>query len=679
MDIRTTIKDLFTRTKTVVENVSNLRPNRASSAIKYEQVLTRHKQDVGKLRRATINAESIINPNRTEYYRVLKDVVLDAHLQSIMTQRDNALLCRKIIFYKPDGTPNEEKTKLFKSSWFKKLCLLALEAKRYGFTLVDLGPLVNDTFPDIKQVPRQYVKPEFGIVVSNTGDMTGIAIDDPKYSKWNIFFGETHDLGFLLQAAPWALWKKTVIAYWSEYCEKFGMPMRIGKTNVHDEELKANMQKALKEMGSAFYAVLNTDDEISILETFNTAAYDIYDKFIERANSEMSKLILCQTGTTDEKAYVGSANVHQSVLADVIESDCIWLCENLNEKVVPVLNGLGFALDGYFGIEYKESPSVSEKAKIVASFMPYVKFDKEYLEDEFGVVIEEVGPVKGKQAGGSGEKKSLTNYQNITNNYNSSCKTCGGIQNKEIVSIFSEAEKNELINGVENGIYTTSHLPEWYYSKVAEYLTLSVEDGFGLVIGSSEDSLLLQELTTNTYIFSAAKTYQQVRDMQALLVQYKNRPDLFIKEASKVFDDYNKNWLATEFVTAKSTARSAKNWGGIDRNSNILKYLEYDTVGDSRVRPTHAELDGITRPVDDAFWSSYYPPNGWRCRCSVKQHADVPALTPMKGFKKPEDVPDMFLFNAGKDKIIFSPEHPYFDVAKGDKNLALNNFNLPLK
>ena len=33
-------------------------------------------------------------------------------------------------------------------------------------------------------------------------------------------------------------------------------------------------------------------------------------------------------------------------------------------------------------------------------------------------------------------------------------------------------------------------------------------------------------------------------------------------------------------------------------------------------------LEAIVRPVDDQFWNTYYPPNGWNCRCSVEQLSD---------------------------------------------------------
>lgn len=281
----------------------------------------------------------------------------------------------------------------------------------------------------------------------------------------------------------------------------------------------------------------------------------------------------------------------------------------------------------------------------------------------------------------------MTPYESITTLYNSSCVTCGGFQNASTTSLFTDDEMENLIEGVETGLYTPSNLPEWYYERVAEALYSAVEIGFGstlleLEMGST-DYILLEELRTNIYAFSAAKTYQQAREMSELLVKYKDRPDLFRKEAQKIFEDYNTpkgaNYLSAEYQTAKASARSAVNWTGIEAKKSLFPLLEYQTAGDARVRPTHVELDGIVRPVDDKFWDSYYPPNGWRCRCYTTSHGseDKP-ISDMRGFKKPDDVPDLFLMNSGKDRMIFSKEHPYFDIKRGDKDLALNNFNLPL-
>jgi SPP1 gp7 family putative phage head morphogenesis protein len=55
----------------------------------------------------------------------------------------------------------------------------------------------------------------------------------------------------------------------------------------------------------------------------------------------------------------------------------------------------------------------------------------------------------------------------------------------------------------------------------------------------------------------------------------------------------------------------------------ILWGYEYVTVGDDRVRPEHAVLDGTKLPKDDPRWGEIMPPNGWNCRCSVLEIYDT--------------------------------------------------------
>ncbi|MEN9544026.1 MAG: hypothetical protein RLZZ598_859 [Pseudomonadota bacterium] len=70
------------------------------------------------------------------------------------------------------------------------------------------------------------------------------------------------------------------------------------------------------------------------------------------------------------------------------------------------------------------------------------------------------------------------------------------------------------------------------------------------------------------------------------------------------------------------SAHAAGEWQKIERNKTFLPYLTYVASVSERKRPLHLSWVGITLPVDDPWWRSHYPPNGWNCKCSVRQVAD---------------------------------------------------------
>lgn len=261
------------------------------------------------------------------------------------------------------------------------------------------------------------------------------------------------------------------------------------------------------------------------------------------------------------------------------------------------------------------------------------------------------------------------------------CRFCDIVNLEE--DLFSDDEIDRIIIGIYAGTITIRSLDLQTYLKVARKLSEGMYEGYGMnldtVLYLSEDYKMLYQLRNNVYIFSGAKQYQQVRHMSSFLTDENGVVPFsrFKKQATEVFNEYNVNYLRAEYNSAISQARSASQWKEIQRDKSVLPYLKYITAQDGRVRPEHAALNGITRKVDDPFWDKFMPPNGWNCRCDVQQLSEG-TETDLTNFKTPDSIPDIFQFNAGKERIIFSKEHPYFKVAPQDKAFAKNNFNLPL-
>ena len=252
---------------------------------------------------------------------------------------------------------------------------------------------------------------------------------------------------------------------------------------------------------------------------------------------------------------------------------------------------------------------------------------------------------------------------------------------------FTDKEIDGLIKGVFDGEIDKENLPENLYTAIAEFLQGGLYKGFGGSVADfgGTDLNLLQELRTNIYMFSAAKTYQEVRSMTDLMYEGDNLKPFkdFYEDAKGLYDTYNKNYAETEYNTAVASAEMGAKWNDIIKDADLFPLLKMTVVEDAQTTEICEPLDGITLPINDPFWDEFYPPNHWNCRSTVLQldEGEVSSKSEVSKAKEhaDEDMQDVFKMNVGKDEFVFSPEHPYFTtVPKEDRELAKENFGLPL-
>ena len=77
--------------------------------------------------------------------------------------------------------------------------------------------------------------------------------------------------------------------------------------------------------------------------------------------------------------------------------------------------------------------------------------------------------------------------------------------------------------------------------------------------------------------------------------------------------------LKTIYRTNMRTARAAGQWQRIERRSKTHPYLVYELGPSEQHRVQHVAWAGIILRADDPWWQTHYPPNGWGCKCRVRQ------------------------------------------------------------
>ena len=216
------------------------------------------------------------------------------------------------------------------------------------------------------------------------------------------FIGESHKLNL---KTP----QKDVLSAWSEYADMFGAPIRIGRTDVQNNVKRENMNNMLGNMGAMAWGTFDLNDVLELVEPNNRDAFKVFQEMAHTVNSELSKLFLGQTGTTDEKSFVGSAEVHERVFNTYSSADKRFVANAINNQLIPLMVLHGIIPDGFeFAFDATERLTLDQKREAVATFAPFFEIDPEWITEQFGT------PITAVKAGGfSNPTNGLTNSQRV--------------------------------------------------------------------------------------------------------------------------------------------------------------------------------------------------------------------------------------------------------------------------
>lgn len=83
--------------------------------------------------------------------------------------------------------------------------------------------------------------------------------------------------------------------------------------------------------------------------------------------------------------------------------------------------------------------------------------------------------------------------------------------------------------------------------------------------------------------------------------------------------------LKTIYRANMRTARAAGQWQRAERTKKALPYMLYELGPSREHREEHVAWHGTLLPIDDPWWESHMPPNGWGCKCRVRQVSRIEA------------------------------------------------------
>ncbi|MDE5713727.1 MAG: phage head morphogenesis protein [Muribaculaceae bacterium] len=195
-----------------------------------------------------------------------------------------------------------------------------------------------------------------------------------------------------------------------------------------------------------------------------------------------------------------------------------------------------------------------------------------------------------------------------------------------------------------------------------------------------------KRLQRSDFIFSGMKTFHELNEaFPSMLDENGERKpfERFLNDVRSIDKTYNSNYLRAEYNFVTASAEMAAKWEEFEQDGDRYN-LQYRTQKDDKVRPEHAALDGVTLPPSDSFWSEFYPPNGWNCRCTVVQvrkskypASDHDEAMTLGDVALQKDSKGMFHFNAGIEQKTVPDYNPYTirrcrecDIAKGKRKLA---------
>lgn len=331
-------------------------------------------------------AENVDFTQRTKLYDLYTDALIDGHLRGVVEKRKAGVLSCDIEFRR-DGVADDRVNEMIESPWFMNFVDDALDAKFWGFTLVQF--FINEQgWIDYYCVPRKHVDPVRRLIKRRQEDITGIPFDE---FTGLLLIQDKEQNGLFACTTPYTIWKRGNMGDWAQFNQIFGMPVRKYTYDAADAAARdATLSDAEAQGGGSVY-LCPQGSSLEFIESSNkTGSAETYKSLDDKCNAEISKVILGNTLTTEasETGTQALGTVHSSVEQNLAKRDRKFILNLLNYEMTDIFAQLGVNTQGgkFVFVDAVDDDHTTKRADILLKAQQLgLPIDDDYIYSELNI------------------------------------------------------------------------------------------------------------------------------------------------------------------------------------------------------------------------------------------------------------------------------------------------------
>lgn len=595
---------------------------RMVDAIKRQRTL--YNKEIKDWKIAKAQAIDPMLPRRKMLIDIMEEVLDDPFIYGRSETRKLRVSNKSVAIVDKDGEVNEEKTRLIQKLWFKNLIKYTLDSIYFSYTLMYPKELdENGLIKKLSFVYRDHIVPETTELLINPYDLQGENFSEGNLKKWTLWVHHEHSIGLLNKAIPLWIFKKHSWQNWDEFEEMFGIPMRTAKVASTDPRVKKEVDKWLKDLGSAGWARFPEGVEIDIKESNSRDSFNVFNEKRKACNEELANLFDGNSETAkDTGSRAKTGEIINGTQKLITMDDETFVMFFINDDVLPWLRGLGYPFDENDTCIWNDNEKLTPKERLEifkgVKDLGY-KIKKEQIETELDVEI--VGEVS------DGEPPQPI-PQNRYINFNTGRAAPAGMNDSvshfpENIRDITPAEENFL-----RQLYENPETVNWSYNEFkASHTPLleAIKRGFGKMNYDfdSTDHRRMRAWMNNIHRFGADKTQAEIYELNEMLKdpEVKSFND-FRNKAKSVFPNYKELYLKTEWDHANATSNMAARYLEMMDDVEIAPYWRLNAIIDDGTTVICRSLDGKVFDKRDPDSWKFLPPLHWKCRTDAEDVFD---------------------------------------------------------